>query len=1021
MVGANRMSTVERVLQAWSLLEIINPWELPSLRDDLNRGALIGEPRIKSVAPLNQAERLFQMELKYPERETKKYTYYMLSYKKDELITFLRESFGNEEELINKSYAKYYSFTFDVDEQGQFLEDSLEIPQVQQIISDTYHNGAIDYANFSDNFSNRKELFSEELVVLFQEGVDPSKLEEAEQLFGKYFGCIPESEGTSYVQCQITKKSAVDYSNRFSSFYLDDLETILKHKPNETLKQFIEGTSMKVDIDENRQAIESVLRPENLPEGRWPSPVNHRLSLMQQVAVNHILQGNEQISSVNGPPGTGKTTLLKDVFAQLIVKRTQAMVKYDDPKKAFSQKGKQKIKMGVKEYGFNMYRLAPEIAKYSMVIASSNNGAVENISKELPLLEEIVRVEESVEPEDKYEIFDALYAEEAEELNFFPDYAESLLEEEKAWGLFSGTFGKGSNIQKISDSLTSKQNGNLPFLDYLKANKMPGNAWKQVVTEFNDLYQEIEIDKRTLDTYVDILSTLEQYQKELTQKVSSIRNIKEEMTSYGLKATQVSKENQLLVERIENLPPAGLFEKIIGIFTGKMDPEEKKLRKERDSLLKEELTIHRMLDDKTQQLNQLEYEEETLREEIQRLEGARTQSKYADVKLTHSTDDFWAEDNYSQRQVSVLWQTDELNYKRGLLFLKALQVHKVFLHENHQHLKVSINMLKNLRSLNLNSKETRENIGEMWKTLHLIFPIMSTTFASFSSMYRGMGSDFIDYLFIDEAGQASPQQAAGALWRSKRAIVVGDPIQIEPVVTLDETILADIREAFDLSKQYIGETASVQTLADNANPVGTIKESKEKLERIGIPLWVHRRCIEPMFSISNEIAYDNKMVLAMDKIGDSAWYDVSGNTKNKQYVPAQGEFIVEKLKEHFSEMGEDETPSVFVITPFTAVRQALISLVNKKLTDYVPHIYEWTRASIGTVHTFQGKEADIVYFVTGTDGQTDKAADWSCMKPNLLNVAVTRAKKEFYVVGDFDRFKVKQYYDVIADYLRESN
>lgn len=71
------------------------------------------------------------------------------------------------------------------------------------------------------------------------------------------------------------------------------------------------------------------------------------------------------------------------------------------------------------------------------------------------------------------------------------------------------------------------------------------------------------------------------------------------------------------------------------------------------------------------------------------------------------------------------------------------------------------------------------------------------------------------------------------------------------------------------------------------------------------------------------------------------------------------------------------------------------------------------------MHTFQGKEADIVYFVTGTDIETDVAANWSCLKPNLLNVAVIRAKKEFYVVGDLDRFRSKQYYDEIAQVLSE--
>ncbi len=41
-------------------------------------------------------------------------------------------------------------------------------------------------------------------------------------------------------------------------------------------------------------------------------------------------------------------------------------------------------------------------------------------------------------------------------------------------------------------------------------------------------------------------------------------------------------------------------------------------------------------------------------------------------------------------------------------------------------------------------------------------------------MYGGIPKDFIDYLFIDEAGQAIPQAAVGALYRSKKVVAVGD-------------------------------------------------------------------------------------------------------------------------------------------------------------------------------------------------------------------------------------------------------
>ncbi|MEC0930429.1 AAA domain-containing protein [Bacillus velezensis] len=171
-----------------------------------------------------------------------------------------------------------------------------------------------------------------------------------------------------------------------------------------------------------------------------------------------------------------------------------------------------------------------------------------------------------------------------------------------------------------------------------------------------------------------------------------------------------------------------------------------------------------------------------------------------------------------------------------------------------------------------------------------------------------------------------------------------------------------------------------------------------------------------MFTISNQIAYDNKMVLAVKKKGRSGWFDCKGVATNKQFVKEQADLVAEEIYSEWK--NASNAPDIYVITPFTAVKDGLKKTIKKRLAELgVPKkmVNDWTRSSIGTIHTFQGKEADTVYFVVGTDQNSDGAANWSCSKPNLINVAVTRAKKEFYIVGDYDRLSKKQNYKSIAE------
>jgi len=304
---------------------------------------------------------------------------------------------------------------------------------------------------------------------------------------------------------------------------------------------------------------------------------------------------------------------------------------------------------------------------------------------------------------------------------------------------------------------------------------------------------------------------------------------------------------------------------------------------------------------------------------------------------------------------------------------------------------------------NLDVKVNWEKVIETsWKWINMTIPIISTTFASFWSMFKRLRPDSMGHLFIDEAGQAIPQAAVGAVLRSKYVMAVGDPAQITPVNTLGPKIMNWIGELKAVTEKYVSASASVQSLIDATSKYGYYRDDSDW---VGIPLWVHRRCKSPMFDISNKVSYNNLMVQAEPQNGIFGWYDIKGVATDK-YVEEQGnklyELLSEKIKENPKIIDKEEKDVIYVISPFKNVAKNLI----EKLEDL-----EFVRkkdhkvTNIGTIHTFQGKEAPIVYLVLGADEKSIGAARWAVSEPNMINVAASRAKEEFYIIGDIDLYK----------------
>jgi len=354
------------------------------------------------------------------------------------------------------------------------------------------------------------------------------------------------------------------------------------------------------------------------------------------------------------------------------------------------------------------------------------------------------------------------------------------------------------------------------------------------------------------------------------------------------------------------------------------------------------------------------------------------------------------------------YSSEKINLLRGEIFLQSLKLTELAIRVNARYFTANLNAFVNL-SPNKAIPGMDEGVASvLWSCFFFCIPVVSVTLASFQPQFFNMGKGSVGWVLIDEAGQATLPSVCGAIWRAKRCVVIGDTLQIPPVVTIPRGLGRMLQEAYVVGEEWSPLIHSAQYLADRVTPYGTYVG---KGIWTGVPLRAHRRCSEPMFSIANEIAYNGQMVKVKEErvrqypTGESGWIDVLPMT-------VSGHAVTEELQvaEDLIRMLVGFGGKVFVITPFRSVVEACGGRLKQ--------LYG---VDCGTIHRFQGKEAEVVILVLGTGPGAVEARNWVAESPNMLNVAVTRAKERLYVIGNREAWGRHSYFDYLIRVLRKKD
>ena len=291
------------------------------------------------------------------------------------------------------------------------------------------------------------------------------------------------------------------------------------------------------------------------------------------------------------------------------------------------------------------------------------------------------------------------------------------------------------------------------------------------------------------------------------------------------------------------------------------------------------------------------------------------------------------------------------------------------------------------RKKNLQSRLLEQ---EDFKPLLEAFPCWCvTTYAASGSLPLKPG--LFDVAIIDEASQCDIASCFPILFRAKRAVVVGDDKQLPHLSFLEKAKEQSFMSQYGIGDRYqLMWRFRTNSMFDLANYYSMHP----------VLLDEHFRSLPPIINYSNKEFYggrikvmrrndNSKKVLETVVVPDGKVdFDATRNLPEiEALVKRLHEIVVEDERKGVNE--GNPPVSIGIISPFRAQVEQLKISVSKVLSE---HMMEKHQIEIGTAHTFQGDERDIILISWAYANNSYPQSLIFLQKPNLFNVAITRAR-----------------------------